>query len=169
MAILLRSFSSSIYLLLMWWRQNIFFLHNSHIILNFLFHYFFQVPQSNLNYVMEKCSDTFVNVIRNLSLLTWKHLPMIASFLSRVQFFTQWAVQKHRSDFTHSTVSFRPPSEFHRGKQFIKVINMVIFEKDAKLSRFQQSPFQNSQVLKGCLLKSVKLHNWIWESICRCK
>ena len=78
--------------------------------------FFFQVPQSNLNYVMEKCSDTFVNVIRNLSLLTWKHLPMIASFLSRVQFFTQWAVQKHRSDFTHSTVSFRPPSEFHRGK-----------------------------------------------------
>ena len=108
---------------------------------------------------MEKCSDTFVNVIRNLSLLTWKHLPMIASFLSRVQFFTQWAVQKHRSDFTHSTVSFRPPSEFHRGKQFIKVINMVIFEKDAKLSRFQPSPFQNSQVLKGCLLKSVKLLN----------
>ena len=65
---------------------------------------------------MEKCSDTFVNVLRNLSLFTWKHLPIIASFISRVQFFAQWAVQKHRSDFTHTTVTFRSPSEFHRGK-----------------------------------------------------
>jgi len=77
------------------------------------------VPQSNLNYAMEKCSDTFVNVLRNLSLFTWKHLPIIASFISRVQFFAQWAVQKHRSDFTHTTVTFRSPSEFHRGTNWI--------------------------------------------------
>ena len=75
------------------------------------------VPQSNLNYVMEKCSDAFVHVLRNLSILTWKHLPMIASFLSRVQFFAQWAVQKHRSDFSHTTVTFRSPSEYHKGER----------------------------------------------------
>lgn len=77
------------------------------------------VPQTSLNYVMEKCSDVFVNVLRNLSLLTWKHLPMIASFLSRVQFFAHWAVQKHRSDFTHSTTSFRSSVEFHRGTTWL--------------------------------------------------
>ena len=57
--------------------------------------------------MIEKCSDAFAQILRNLSLLTWRHLPMIASFLSRVQFFAQWAVQKHRSDFLHNPISTR--------------------------------------------------------------
>ena len=79
---------------------------------------------------MEKCSDTFVNVLRNLSLFTWKHLPIIASFISRVQFFAQWAVQKHRSDFTHTTVTFRSPSEFHRGKIYFSRFFPNFFAKN---------------------------------------
>ena len=71
---------------------------------------------------MEKCSDAFVHVLRNLSILTWKHLPMIASFLSRVQFFAQWAVQKHRSDFSHTTVTFRSPSEYHKGERSLTIM-----------------------------------------------
>lgn len=77
------------------------------------------VPQSSLNYVIEKCSDTFAYLLRNLSILTWKHMPMIASFLSRVQFFAQWAVQKHRSDFIHNPINFRSASETYRGTTWI--------------------------------------------------
>ena len=83
-------------------------------LISYHFFIFFQVPQTSLNYVIEKCSDAFAQALRNLSLLTWRHLPMIASFLSRVQFFAQWAVQKHRSDFLHNPISTRSSIEYFK-------------------------------------------------------
>ena len=83
-------------------------------LISYHFYNFFQVPQTSLNYVIEKCSDAFAQALRNLSLLTWRHLPMIASFLSRVQFFAQWAVQKHRSDFLHNPISTRSSIEYFK-------------------------------------------------------
>ena len=88
-------------------------LHCSGLI-SYHFFNFFQVPQTSLNYVIEKCSDAFAQALRSLSLLTWRHLPMIASFLSRVQFFAQWAVQKHRSDFLHNPISTRSSIEYFK-------------------------------------------------------
>jgi len=89
------------------------------------------VPQTSLNYVIEKCSDAFAQALRSLSLLSWRHLPMIASFLSRVQFFAQWAVQKHRSDFLHNPISTRSSIEYFRGTTWIlpsRHLNEVICE-----------------------------------------
>lgn len=48
-----------------------------------------------------------------------QNLPILASILSRVQFFTQWGVAKNRSDYVHSLPRLWAPQEACRGTNWL--------------------------------------------------
>ena len=64
-----------------------------------------------MNHLLEKVGEFCSRAIRKVSVLASNSLPMLASVLSRVQFFTMWSVAKHRSDYVHSVPRFWAPQE----------------------------------------------------------
>lgn len=79
----------------------------------------FQTKQPTLNYFLERLSEVCSRALRKLSVITSQTLPMLSSILSRVQFFSQWSVSKHRSDFVHSIPRFWAPQEACRGTNWL--------------------------------------------------
>ena len=68
---------------------------------------------------MERIGDVCSRALRKLSVLTSLNMPLISSILSRVQFFVQWSVAKHRSDFVHNLPRLWASSEACRGTSWL--------------------------------------------------
>ena len=55
-----------------------------------------QSKQTVLSYFVEKLSEVCSRGLRRLSVLASQSLPLLASVLARVQFFSLWSVAKYR-------------------------------------------------------------------------